>query len=138
MAVNIELNSESLKKESVKGSHIQFIPCNIEHDGEADIEKFFTTYVQETTLEDGKTKGVKGTLRGYPLDGTVMSVTDGYTGVVLKETRPSMNEDDERTIRGVCQFKEFTYWNLDREPGPGDKFKQAMNWMEIADAVHGY
>ena len=49
----MDLNSESLKGEKVKGSHIQFIPCNIEHDGEADIDNFFTPYVQEKTQEDG-------------------------------------------------------------------------------------
>lgn len=78
---------------------------------------------------------LKGTLRGYPLSGCVMDVPKGYTGIVLKETRPTLNSEESRTMRVISQFKQFTYWNWDRDPSRGDKYQQAMDWAEIADVV---
>lgn len=49
MAVNIEVNCETLKTED--SSHVQYIPCQINYDGEADVDKFFTTYVQEENVK---------------------------------------------------------------------------------------
>lgn len=74
-------------------------------------------------------------MRGYPLSGCVIDVPKGYTGIVLKETRPTLNSEESRTMRVISQFKQFTYWNWDREPSRGDKYQQAMDWAEIADVV---
>ncbi|XP_027238125.1 uncharacterized protein [Penaeus vannamei] len=139
MAVNIDLNQETLKGKLSEGCDVQFVPCKIEHDGEAEVEKFFNTYVrEEKNDEEGKEEKVlKGTLRGYPLSGCVIDVPKGYTGIVLKETRPTLNSEESRTMRVISQFKQFTYWNWDREPSRGDKYQQAMDWAEIADVIHG-
>lgn len=62
MAVNIEVNCKALKTED--SSHVQYIPCQINHDGEAAVDKFFTTYVQEETVkvEGEEKKGEQRTL----------------------------------------------------------------------------
>lgn len=93
--------------------------------------------VENLTSEENDKKGMKGTFRGYPLEGSVMQLPEGYTGVVLKETRPNLNSDEDRTMRGVCQFKTFTFWNWDREPSRGDRYQQAMDWVDIASVIHG-
>ncbi|CAL4119779.1 unnamed protein product, partial [Meganyctiphanes norvegica] len=129
--LNTYIAHHNLREHRSRIKQIHYIPCR---GIECKWDKFYQTPYQPSVV--ASTLRRKGTLRGYPLDGAVMSVPEGYTGVVLKETRPSINEDDDRTLRGICQFKEFTYWNLDREPGQGDKFNQAMNWMEIAGAIH--
>lgn len=55
MAVNIDLNQETLKGKLSEGCDVQFVPCKIEHDGEAEVEKFFNTYVrEEKNDEEGK------------------------------------------------------------------------------------
>lgn len=56
-------------------------------------------------------------------------------GVVLKEHRRSVMEDDDRSLTISHQFKEFTYWNLDNPPSADDKLKRAMDWIDIAKAV---
>ncbi|XP_045581019.1 ribonuclease H2 subunit C [Procambarus clarkii] len=135
MAVKLDLKGEALKE--THSSHIQYIPCNISYDGDAPVDKFFTTYVTEqVAIDESQKKCLTGTFRGYPLQGCVMDVPDGYTGVVLKETRPSLNSDDDRTMRAICQFEKFTFWNWDREPSRGDRFQQAMDWVEIANVIH--
>ncbi|XP_071541168.1 ribonuclease H2 subunit C [Panulirus ornatus] len=134
MAVNIDLQSGSLKE--VDSSHIHYVPCNIKYNGDAAVGKFFTSYIKEETNGEGE-KGLTGTYRGYPFIGKEMKVPDGYTGVILKETRPNLNSDEDRTMRGVCQFQAFTFWNWDREPSRGDKYQQAMDWAEIATVIHG-
>lgn len=80
--------------------------------------------------------GLVGSLRGYPLAGAKIQVPEGYTGVVVRETRPGLSmEEENRIMKAVCQFNSFTYWNWDRHPSRSDPYQQAMNWTAIADVV---
>lgn len=137
MSVNIDLTS--VTKKEFSSNYVQYIPCSIEYDGNASLEKYFSTYIRPETVTDEKgneNKVLNGMFRGYPLTGSVMPVPEGYTGVVLKETRPGLNSDAARTVKGICQFKEFTFWNWDRKPSRGDKYQQAMDWAEISELIH--
>ena len=62
MSVKIDLNSVSNKEYGV--NHIQYIPCNIEHNGEAAVEKYFSKYVREETSQTTENEGdeEKGTV----------------------------------------------------------------------------
>ncbi|KAK4327374.1 hypothetical protein Pmani_002155 [Petrolisthes manimaculis] len=144
MAVNIELiqlsiaTSEALKAKDSR--HVQYMPCQVNHDGEAAVDKYFTTYVHQETVkgEGDERKGLVGSLRGYPLVGAKTQVPEGYTGMVLRETRPGLSMDeDNRTMKAVCQFDSFTFWNWDRHPSRSDRYQQAMDWTTIADVIHG-
>ncbi|XP_064077228.1 ribonuclease H2 subunit C-like [Macrobrachium nipponense] len=131
----------TLPETSSEGNHVQYMPCSIEHNGDAEVDKYFTKYVTEETVtnegqEEGEEKVLHGVFRGYPLTGNVLPTPEGYTGVVLKETRPGLNSEEPRTLRAVCQFKKFTFWNWDRKPSRGDRYQQAMDWTEIADLIH--
>lgn len=33
-------------------------------------------------------------------------------------------------------FKEFTYWNYDRDPSKNDALTQAVDWINIAKVLH--
>ncbi|XP_066947229.1 ribonuclease H2 subunit C [Macrobrachium rosenbergii] len=135
---------DSLPGKSSEENHVQYLPCSIEHNGDADVAKYFTKYVTEETVanegdeeeEEEEEKVLHGVFRGYPLTGNVLPIPEGYTGVVLKETRPGLNSEEPRTLKAVCQFKKFTFWNWDRKPSRGDKYQQAMDWAEIADLIH--
>ncbi|KAK7071302.1 Ribonuclease H2 subunit C [Halocaridina rubra] len=137
MSVNIDVTSV-LEKECKGSSHVQYMPCNIEYDGEASLSTYFTKYVKEEVkdAENREEKVLHGMFRGYPLTGAVMAVPEGYTGVVLKETRPGLKSDEERTMKSICKFNEITFWNWDRKASRGDEYQQAMDWTSIADVIH--
>ena len=65
-----------------------------------------------------------------------MKVPDGYTGIVSKDVI-STNDEDKK-LKAYAQFKEFTYWNLDKEPSIADRYQQAMKWIHISKAVSFY
>ena len=56
-------------------------------------------------------------------------------GVVLKEPHKKFNEEDERQVKAIHSFSEFTYWNLDAPPSGNDKVKKMLNWLDISKAV---
>ena len=76
-------------------------------------------------------------MRGYPLKGEKLSLPEGYTGVVMKEVRSGIADDDEneRIFKASGQFKKMTYWNWDRNPSRADKYQQALDWIDISKSV---
>ncbi|XP_068210290.1 ribonuclease H2 subunit C [Palaemon carinicauda] len=137
MSTKIELSSLSDKKNDEE-NYVQYMPCCVEHNGHADVDKYFTKYIREETIVNAgkEEKVLHGVFRGYPLVGKVLPTPEGYTGVVLKETRPGLNSDESRTLKATCQFSKFIFWNWDRVPSRGDKYQQAVDWADIADLIH--
>lgn len=148
----IDLSSSAIQTVA-EASHVQFVPCNVNHVGSINLSSYFTPYVQKQTSSDGK-ELLSATFRGFPFTGEESKVPEGFTGFVLRETKSFSGEAGEmkagdcdedsanqestkKTLKGVCKFDKFTYWNWDREPSQADKYKQALNWLEIADVIHG-
>lgn len=74
-------------------------------------------------------------IRGYPLDGCKFSVPESFHGVVFQEMNRPLEENAERTFKVNGVFKDFTYWNYNREPSENDQLKQALQWNDFANAV---
>lgn len=115
MAVNSCVTVVQLGSEAPQ-SHIHLLPCDIEHDGPAQVAQFFTPTVKErkhglssmrillhseecsTFLDKARAcvlsveKAVS--FRGRGLKGQEVSPPQGYTGLVLKEVqRPSSDQE---------------------------------------------
>ncbi|KAA0201963.1 hypothetical protein HAZT_HAZT003921 [Hyalella azteca] len=145
VVANIDLSSESLKSITSDASHMQYIPCHIEFDGEANLNKYFTPFVQKK-LDESHEKCLTSSFRGYPLCGKQMKVPDNFVGVVMKESKSVEPENANvsngeasdvveptiKNLKGVCAFDQFTYWNWDRQPGHADKYQQALDWLELS------
>ena len=87
------------------------------------------------------------------MEGEKTQLPEGYTAYVMRESKrvlSSLHGDDDddtenddgsqgnessREFYASSKFKEFTYWNLDKVPGPDDKFRLAMDWLDIAKVV---
>ncbi|XP_069117791.1 ribonuclease H2 subunit C-like [Argopecten irradians] len=106
------------------------VPCHIQYDGKANIAQYFESNVVKTD------EGMTTSFRGRPLKGAVIQVPHGYTGLIVKETRKAVTEDEDRHLTTMNKFKEINYWNLDKTPCEDDKMKQAMNWLELAKVLH--
>ncbi|XP_060783536.1 ribonuclease H2 subunit C isoform X2 [Neoarius graeffei] len=112
MAVNngvtvLQLGSENPRHQS----DLHLLPCDIEHDGPAQVAQFFTPAVKERKHEKTvsfRGRGLKGQEVTHPL---------GYTGVVLKEVqRPSSDQEIP--------------------PTSDDRVMMAMVWPKLAERMH--
>ncbi|XP_069036403.1 ribonuclease H2 subunit C [Lepisosteus oculatus] len=113
------------------GEPVHLLPCEVEHDGPAQVDRFFSAAVKERESD----KSVS--FRGRGLRGREVSCPEGYTGLVLKEDHRPVSEEEERSLRVRTVFSSLTYWNLETPPSSDDGVAMAMSWPDIAGAIHG-
>ena len=75
-SINIDFSLESVNS-SVSSNYVQYIPCNIDHNGEVNMKAFFKPYINETK-EDEKEKGI------LPIFFSFWIVHLNYSFVLLK------------------------------------------------------
>lgn len=110
-------------------ANCHLMPCSIDFNGDrAEISKYFTPCI------DSSGDHIAASFRGRPLSGKEIILPKDYTGIVVQRCQES--EDPKVTHSSTHQFKKFTYWNWDMEPSANDKVSQAMDWIEIANAIH--
>ncbi|XP_008325084.1 ribonuclease H2 subunit C [Cynoglossus semilaevis] len=110
---------------------VHLLPCEIEHNGSAQVSQYFTA-----TLKDRKHEKTVS-LRGRGLKGQEISCQQGYTGLVLKEFNKPGSDQEDRTVKVSSVFDKLTYWNLETPPNSDDTIVTAMDWPELAEAIHG-
>ncbi|XP_018515845.1 ribonuclease H2 subunit C [Lates calcarifer] len=118
---------------------VHLMPCEIEHNGSAQVSQ----YLSATTKDRKYEKTVS--FRGRGLKGQELSCPQGYTGLVLKEiNKPGSDQEvnttdqlTSRTVKVSSVFDKLTYWNLETPPNSDDTIVMAMDWPELAEAIHG-
>ncbi|XP_049592726.1 ribonuclease H2 subunit C [Syngnathus scovelli] len=109
---------------------LHLIPCEIEHNGPAQISQYFNA-----AIKDNQEKTVS--FRGRGLKGQELTCPPGSTGLVLKEINMPGTDQEDRTLKVSCMFDKLTYWNLENPPNSDDAVVMAMDWPELAQAIHG-
>ncbi|XP_068182271.1 ribonuclease H2 subunit C [Antennarius striatus] len=109
---------------------VHLMPCEIEHDGPAQVSQYFDA----TTKNSKQEKTVS--FRGRRLKGQELSCPQGYTGLVVKEINKPSSDQEDRTVRLTSVFDKFTYWNLETPPNSDDTVVMAMDWPDLAEAIH--
>ncbi|XP_004924198.1 uncharacterized protein LOC101736794 isoform X2 [Bombyx mori] len=132
MSILVENNLIKNENEDIFEQKSHYIPCKIEQDGSANVKKYFDPYIVENNSQE-----LSATFRGHPLDGTQITFPEGYRAVLVTETKRPLTEDAERKFQVTGGFKNFTYWNWDKKPSKNDDLCKAMDWIEIAEAIHG-
>ncbi|XP_015123723.1 ribonuclease H2 subunit C [Diachasma alloeum] len=129
MSIHLEIKKEhtEMKEDTV----LQSIPCKIYGDTPANVSAFFTSYIKKT--DD---KHYDASFRGHPLHGKVISVPEGYKGLILYEQKKPANPKEARKFVSTGGFSKFTYWNFDKLPSKNDAIVLALDWIDIAEAVH--
>ncbi|XP_061582327.1 ribonuclease H2 subunit C [Cololabis saira] len=109
---------------------VHLMPCEIDHNGLAQVSQYFTA----TTKDRKQEKTVS--FRGRGLKGQEICCPHGYTGLVLKEINKPGSDQEDRTVRVSSVFDKMTYWNLETPPTSDDVVVMAMDWPELAEAIH--
>ncbi|XP_075902792.1 ribonuclease H2 subunit C [Nelusetta ayraudi] len=110
---------------------VHLMPCEIEHNGPAQVSQ----YLDATTKQHKHEKTVS--FRGRGLKGQEVNCPQGYTGIVLKEANKPGSDQEDRTVKLSSVFDTLTYWNLETPPTSDDTVVMAMDWPELAEAIHG-
>ncbi|XP_057706000.1 ribonuclease H2 subunit C [Corythoichthys intestinalis] len=110
---------------------LHLIPCEIEHNGPAQISQYFNAAIKERKHE------MTVSFRGRGLKGQYITCPQGYTGIVLKELNKPGSDQEDRTLTIASLFDKLTYWNLETPPNSDDAVVMAMDWPELAEAIHG-
>ncbi|XP_008418666.1 ribonuclease H2 subunit C isoform X1 [Poecilia reticulata] len=134
------LQLSSLKRAEKAPVHL--MPCEIEHNGLAQVSQYFTATAKENKKGTKTDRPVFATdktvsFRGRGLKGQEISCPDGYTGLVLKEVDRHGSDQEDRTVKVTSVFDKLTYWNLETPPTSDDTVVMAMDWPELAEAIHG-
>ncbi|TRY63754.1 hypothetical protein TCAL_03632 [Tigriopus californicus] len=122
-------------------SRLQSIPASINHNGPARIEDFFTRLITHPDPHDAQL--LSGTLRGFPVDGRVITSPTGMDVLVLDSgakrgvAHLGDHEPQERVWRATHRLGGFTQWNYDQIPSCTDSLAKALTWLELAQAIHG-
>ncbi|KXJ27137.1 ribonuclease H2 subunit C [Exaiptasia diaphana] len=114
-----------------ESDRIHSLPCNIDHNGEANISTYFDTTVRSTEQQE-----LEASFRGRCLKGSTINVPVGYTGYVFKEERKPITDQEDRVLRATHKFSQFNYWNLETLPSENDAMIKAMQWIDIASVLH--
>ncbi|XP_046752014.1 ribonuclease H2 subunit C [Diprion similis] len=129
MAIHLNLKKEILTSE--KESVLHLMPCDIHGDEPALVSSYFTPYIRRKDDEHLTTS-----FRGYPLQGKTITLPKGYTGLVLHENKNAESESLDRNLFATGKFTQFTYWNYDKLPSKNDAVVAALEWIDIAEALH--
>ncbi|KAK3803799.1 hypothetical protein RRG08_026034 [Elysia crispata] len=106
------------------------MPCKVHLDDEANTSIFFHPSIKQ----EGQLK--TAAFRGRPLNGKVLDIPSGYTGVMLTERGKRSTEEEDRLLLVSHKFDHFTYWNLDKEPSSDDLTQRAMQWIDLSSVLH--
>ena len=94
MTTTLEVDPTLMEKPT-KAVQLHFLPCQVAEDApNLPVDSRFTAF----TVEQGAAGQLNNQLRGRPLDGTVTSLPDGYTGLVV-EGRQGLLDNQEKTLR---------------------------------------
>jgi len=132
MAFTVQLNQNILEGNEFSSVHL--MPCKIHSDGPADVAGFFTPYIGKKK-SDQEEEVFEGSFRGYPLQGQKIPVPEGYTGLVLTETKKPLTENEPKNLSITKKFDSFTYWNWDYNPSTNDPAQLALDWLDISKVV---
>jgi len=130
MTTTINASPEIMNK-SENGASIQYLPCSIDFTGTSDIEERFSKF----TEKDDDTEILSNSIRGFPLQGKILSVPENYKGIIVESGKSGLTKQD-KSARVTSCFEQMTYWNYDRAPSQADAWQQALEWTKVAEALH--
>ncbi|XP_078041934.1 ribonuclease H2 subunit C [Augochlora pura] len=128
MAIRLHVKQDiSEMKENV----LHLMPCKIDGNEPANVSTCFEPHIRKIDDEH-----YNSTFRGHPLQGKKVTVPSGYKGITFREHKKPEMKNVERNLYSTGTFSHFTYWNYDTLPSKNDALAAAIDWIDIAEALH--
>ena len=136
--VDLTRATASGEGEGASGIEVHWLPCRIDHDGEArGIETYFRSSVREAGEEEAP-QHKEAYLRGRHLKGAELPLPDGYAAVVLEKDEVGGWTDLDKSqaswrAAGACG--PITYWNHTTNPGEADPQRRALDFISFQQSI---
>ncbi|XP_039070465.1 ribonuclease H2 subunit C-like isoform X1 [Hibiscus syriacus] len=133
--------SQNVKEETINISgQIHHLPCYIKFNGPCSVSQYFKPKLKGKDIDGLTVK--EAHFRGRKLQGTTISLPNGYSGFVLtkktsgKRKACDVSEENSNNWEMKAMFDELTYWNHDSLPSKDDPFLRSFHWFAVAEALH--
>jgi len=114
----------SEKTETDSKVDIHLIACKVKANCDANVEKYFTPTISQSDSV------LLSSFRGRPLNGRKVDLPKNSTAFVLHESKNC------KDLIAKESSNQITYWNLDKNPSDCDSLPQALQWIQISNAIH--
>ncbi|XP_066589607.1 ribonuclease H2 subunit C [Prorops nasuta] len=128
MSISLYLHQDVKNEDK---SILHSMPCKIESDEPAKVSAYFEKYIC-----NGREKNLDASFRGYPLKGYKVNVPSNYKGLTFLENKKTKIKFSGRALHCTGNFSNIVYWNYDQTPSKNDAFAAALDWIDIAEALH--
>ncbi|KAL5731460.1 hypothetical protein ACHQM5_004185 [Ranunculus cassubicifolius] len=137
--INLQFNSNNGESIDLTDK-IHQLPCCIKYNGPCAVSQYFKP--KNTGVEVDGLSVEEASFRGRKLQGTKISLPDGYSGFVLgkkslgKRKAANMSEENINEWEMRAKFQNINYWNHDNLPSHSDSFFRCLQWLPVANALH--
>ncbi|KAJ3056158.1 Ribonuclease H2 subunit C [Rhizophlyctis rosea] len=123
--------------------NIHLLPCQIDHNGPANISSYFLVTETPSTKPDVASTPAAptydATFRGRGLKGVTVPVPENFQGFVLREGRTPPDSSAVKDLRVESVFDTFTTWGHTILPTrSNDSVLKAMAWANITNDVRAH
>jgi ribonuclease H2 subunit C len=126
--INLNLKKKINKNEKHR---IQKLPFKINHEGKANIEKYFNEIIKTENNNE-----YTSSFRGRPLRGKEIIIPETLIGVICKEERDK-KEEDVKYYKTETTFENFTNWCLDSNPDNDTSIINSIKYIQIqSEFIH--
>ncbi|GLU22598.1 hypothetical protein SLE2022_386620 [Rubroshorea leprosula] len=138
---SINLSRKDDEEEVNVSGHVHQLPCCIKFDGHCSVSHYFKP--RPTEIEVDGLRVEEAYFRGRKLQGTTISLPNGYSGFVLGKKSLGKRKfcDDASEGNTNCwemkaKFDKLAYWNNESLPSKDDAFVRCFHWFAVAEALH--
>ncbi|CAG8462277.1 3800_t:CDS:2 [Diversispora eburnea] len=160
MEINISTIPKSTKRENIddRPHVLQLLPCNIDHDGKANIDKYFIinklkdkqkrdliNVTNDNNSDNNESNELYETFfRGRRLIGKIHEINKDCEGYIFKEANidKEITQDEEmneqtRDWNTIRKFDSFMVWEQNEIPSPSNnQILKSLEWLEISKVIH--
>ncbi|PPD75663.1 hypothetical protein GOBAR_DD27415 [Gossypium barbadense] len=135
-SINLSLNGRE-EKINLSGQ-VHHLPCCIKFNGPCNVSQYFKPKLKGMEIDGLAVE--EAHFRGRKLQGTTISLPNGYAGFVLvknnsgKRKAYDVSEGNSNDWEMKAKFDKLTYWNHDTPPSKDDPFLRSFHWFTVAEA----
>lgn len=145
--MNDLLEIKLLNKSEDDTLRIHHLPCKIDHNGQAQVDKYFEGNVKEKRADNNvhgqqnvgessepqsNTVIFESSFRGRPLQGKQVNFDEELKNQDLLDVTGYIINEDKISVH---RFKEFTTWTLDQDPQLEQDIQSSLDWIQFSSIV---
>lgn len=135
---SINLSRKDEEDEVDISGEVHQLPCCIKFNGSCPVSHYFKPRSSGTEVDGLRVE--EAYFRGRKLQGTTISIPNGYSGFVLgkkssgKRKASDAPEGDTNHWEMKAKFDRVAYWNEESLPSKDDSFLRCFHWFAVAEA----